>query len=102
MVIQKIFIKPPLVLFDPAIFFFTAMGVYKLVYSGLYLILWRKTRKALGDFIGALFYFFISFILTNYAADVFTNRITLAYLIIAFGLRIIINAIMYFTSTEKR
>jgi len=93
--------KPPLILFDPAIFFLYAVGVWGIVLSALRIILQRSARKALGDLIGGFFSFFLAFLLTNYAADLFTGRTTLAYFIIAIGLLVIVNTIIHFVFPER-
>ena len=98
---QGTFIKPPLILFDPAIFFLYAVGVWGIVLSGLRIIFQRSVRKALGDLIGGFFSFFCAFLVTNYAADAFTGRTTLAYFVIAIGFLIVVNSIVYFVFPEK-
>jgi len=95
------FIKPPLILFDPIIFFFSAVGLWAIVLSGLRIILQRSERKAIGDLIGGVYSFFCAFLLTNYAADVFTWQRTLAYFIIAAGALVIINAITRFAFPKR-
>jgi len=98
---QEAFIKPPLILFDPAIFFFSAVGVWSIIFSGLRVLFQRILRKALGDLIGGFFCFFCAFLLINYAADVFTGRTTLAYFITAIGLLVTVNAMLHYAFPEK-
>lgn len=98
----KTFIKPPIFLFDPAIFFFNAIGVWSLILSGLRIVFQRSAGKATGDVTGAFFSFFTAFLLTNYAADVFTEQTTLAYFIIGIGILVIINGVIYFAFPERK
>lgn len=98
----KTFIKPPLILFDPVIFFFNAVGAWSLILSGLRVVFQRSVRKAIGDVTGAFFSFFIAFLLTNYAADFFTGQTTLAYFIICIGVLIIVNGIVHFAFPERK
>jgi len=95
------FIKPPLALLTPAIFFFNVVGVWSLALSGLRVILQRSVRRAIGDFTGALFSFFLAFLLTNYANDVLSERVVLAYLVVGIGLLVIVNAIVAFAYPER-
>jgi hypothetical protein len=99
---QGTYIKPPLVLFDAAIFFFYAVGVWGIVLSGLRAVLQRNVKKALGDIVGGLLALFVAFLLTNYATDVFTGRATLAYFIMAIGLLVIANTIIHYGFPERR
>ena len=97
---QGTFLKPPLILLDAAIFFFYATGVWGIILSALRIVLERNARKAFGDLVGGFFSFFCAFLLTNYAADVFAGRITLAYFVVGIGLLVIVNAIAYFLSQK--
>jgi hypothetical protein len=99
---KKGFIKPPMALLDPMIFFLYAVGVWEIVLSGLRIVLEKRVRKALGDLFGCFFSFFCAFLLTNYAANVFTEQIMGAYFIIAIGLLIIANAIVSLVFPEKK
>lgn len=98
---QGMFIKPPLILFDAAIFFFYATGVWGIILSALRIVLERNARKAFGDLVGGFFSFFCAFLSTNYAADVFAGRITLAYFLVGIGLLAIVNAIAYFAFPKR-
>ena len=98
---KNVFIKPPSALLDPMIFFFYAVGVWGIVLSGLRIILEKSVRKALGDLFGC-FSFFCAFLLTNYAANIFTEQIMGAYFLIAIGLLIIANAIVSLVFREKK
>jgi len=98
----KTFIKPPLILFDPAILFFNAVGVWSLILSGLNIVLQRRVGKALEAITGASLSFFIAFLLTNYAADVFTWQTTLGYFIVGIGVLVIVNGIIYFAFPERK
>jgi len=90
------FIKPPPIFFDAGVFFLYAVGVWGIVLSGLRMIFQRSTRKSLGDLVGAFFSFFLAFILTQYANNVFSGHLALAYFVIGVGLLVIINAILHF------
>lgn len=98
----KTFIKPPTFLFDPAVFFFNAVGVWTLILSGLRIVFQRSVGKAIGDVTGAFFSFFIAFLLTNYASDIFTGQTTLAYFIIGIGILVIVNGVIYFAFPERK
>ena len=98
---QRAFIKPPSTFFDPAIFFLYAAGVWGIVLSGLRILFQRSARKALGDLIGGFFSFFLAYLLTNYAADVYSGRTTLAYFVMSIGLLIGANSIVLFALTKK-
>lgn len=98
---QGAFLKPPLILFDPTIFFLYAAGVWGIVLSGLRIVFQRSVRKSLGDLVGGFFSFFLAFLLTNYASDAFTGRTTLAYFVIAIGFLIVVISIVYFVFPEK-
>jgi len=99
---QKIFIKPPAILLEASIFFFNAAGVWGIILSVLRIIVERSPRKALGDLFGGLFSFFVAFLLSSYATDVFTARAALAYFVVGIGLLVVANAIIYFALREKR
>ena len=102
MVDKNVFIKPPLSLLDPMIVFFYAVGAWGIVLSGLRLVLEKNVRKAMGDLFGCFFSFFCAFLLTNYAANVFTEQIMGAYFIVAIGLLIAANAIVSLVFREKK
>jgi len=99
---KKVFIKPPLALLNPMIFFFNAVGVWGIVLSGLRIALEKNIRKAMGNFCGCLFSFFCAFLLTNYAANVFTEQIVGAYFFIAVGLLIVANVVISLIFPEKK
>jgi len=99
---QRTFIKPPTILLDAGVFFFNAIGTWGILLSVLRMIIERSPRKALGDLFGGLFSFFVAFLLSNYATDVFTARATLAYFVVGIGLLVVANAIIYFALREKR
>lgn len=99
---KGVFIKPPLALLDPMIFFFYAVSVWGIVLSGLRIVLERSVKKALGDLSGCFFSFFCAFLLTNYAANVFTEQITGAYFVIAIGLLVVANVIISLAFPEKK
>jgi len=98
----KTFIKPPLFIFDPAIFFFNAVGLWSIILSALRIVIQRSVVKAIGDVTGAFFSFFIAFLLTNYAADIYTWQTTLAYFIIGIGILVIVNGVIYFALPERK
>lgn len=98
---SKVFVKPPLVLIDPMIFFFYAVGVWGIILSGLRVFLEKSVRKALSDLFGCFFAFFCAFLLSNYAANVLTTRMVGAYFIIAIGLLIAANALVSLALREK-
>ena len=56
----------------------------------------ESAEKALSDLAGGFFYFFLAYLATKYAADIFTDQMTLAYFIITVGLLIIANAVIHF------
>jgi len=95
------FIKPPPIFFDAAVFFLYAVGVWGIVLSGLRMVFQRNIRKSLGDLVGALFSFFLAFILTQYASNVFSERLALAYFVMGAGLLVIINALLHFATSRK-
>jgi len=102
MVDKNVFIKPPLALLDPMIFFFYAVGIWGIVLSGLRIVVEKNVKKALGDLFGCFFSFFCAFLLTNYAANVFTEQIIGAYFIVAIGLLVTANAIVSLVLREKK
>jgi len=102
MEVHRAFIKPPLILLDLVIFFFNAVGVWQLVLSGLRIVFRHSVRRALEDVTGAFFSFFIAFLLTNYAIDVFTWQTALGYFIIGIGALVIINGIIHFAFPRRR
>ena len=59
-------------------------------------------RKALGDLCGGFFAFFCAFLITKYATNIFTERATGAYFIIAAGVLVIINVLIQFAFPEKK
>jgi hypothetical protein len=101
LIVRQRYVKPPLALFDPAIFFFNVVGVWSLVLSGLRIVFQRSVRRAVGDFAGALFSFFFAFLLREYANNVLRGQAVLAYFIVAIGLLVIVNAIVSFAYKEK-
>jgi len=102
MEIHRAFIKPPLILLDLVIFFFNAVGVWQLVLSGLRIVFRHSVRRALEDVAGAIFSFFIAFLLTNYAIDFFTWQTTLGYFIMGIGVLVIINGIIHFAFPRRK
>ena len=88
------FIKPPLIFFDLAIFFFYALGVWNLVLSGLRIVFQWNVRKALSDLSGGLFAFLSAFILDNYAVDLFTRWTALGYFIAGIGCLIVVRELI--------
>jgi len=96
------FVKPPLALLDPVIFFFYFVGAWTLVLSALRIVLQRDVKRAAGDVAGALFSFFFAFLLTNYANNVLRGQAVLAYLIVAIGLLVVVNAVVHFAYPERR
>ena len=98
---QKAFLKPPSTLFDPAIFFLSAAGVWGIVLSGLRIIVHRSVKEALGDLFGGFFSFFCVFLLTSYAADVFTEQTTGGYFVVGIGLLVIVNQIINLAFPDK-
>ena len=102
MVDKNVFIKPPLALLDPMIFFFYAVGIWGIVLSGLRIVVEKNVKKALGDLFGCFFSFFCALLLTNYAANVFTEQIIGAYVIVAIGLLVTANAIVSLVLREKK
>ena len=99
---QGVFIKPPLILLDAVILFFYAAGVWGIILSGLRIVLERDVSKALSDLVGGFFSMLLAYLATNYRADVFTGRTTLAYFIVGIGLVVIVNAVIYFAFPRKR
>ena len=99
---HRAFIKPPLILLDLVIFFFNAVGVWQLVLSGLRIVFRHSVRRALEDVAGAIFSFFIAFLLTNYALDFFTWQTTLGYFIMGIGVLVIINGIIHFAFPRRK
>jgi zinc-ribbon domain len=93
MLLQQRYIRPPQLLFSPTIFFFECVGLWSIVVSVLRLILQRSVRKAIGDFSGTLFAFFVAFLITNYADGTIAGRTLLAYFIVGIGLLAIVNAL---------
>jgi len=90
----KQFIKPPLILFNPAIFFFNLIAVMSLAMSGLRALWERNIRGAINDLAGGLFSFFIAFLLTNYRDNIISARTGLALLIVGIGGLVMVNAIV--------
>jgi hypothetical protein len=90
---QGMFIKPPAILFDFVIFFLSAIGVWTIALSGLRVIILKKIRTGITDLLGGLFSFFIAFLISNYARDILTWRITLAYIVITMGFLVILSVI---------
>lgn len=98
---QGIFIKPPSILFDLVIFFLSALGVWTITFSGLRVIIQKTVKASLTDFFGGLFCLFIAFLISNYANDVLTERMTLAYIVITLGFLVILNTIIRFAFSKK-
>ena len=95
------FIKPPLALLNPVIFFFNAVGVWSLALSALRIVFQRRVRRAIGDLVGGLFSFFVAFLLTSYANDVLRGQAVLAYFVIGIGVVVVVNAIIHFAYPER-
>jgi len=96
------FLKPPMVLLDIVIFFVSALGVWTIVLSGLRVIVQKAVRTAITDLLGGLFCFLLAFLVSNYARDVLTGRVTLAYIVITFGLLVILNVVIRFVLSDQR
>ena len=101
MVSQGMFIKPPGILFDLVIFFLSALGVWTIALSGLRVIIQKTVRASITDLLGGLFFFVIAFLISNYARDVLTERMTLAYIVITLGFLVILNVIIRFAFSKK-
>ena len=101
MTAQGVFLKPPLTLLRAAIFFFYAVGVWGVILSALKSVLQSDLKRTIGDLTGAIFSFFIAFMLSNYAIDVFSTKVTLAYIIIGFGFFVIGITIVSLSFTKK-
>jgi hypothetical protein len=93
MLLQLRYIRPPQAFFSPTIFFFEAVVLWSIVVSMLRLVLQRSVRGAIGNFSGALFSFFVAFLLANYAGGTIAGRTLLAYFIVGIGLLAIVNAL---------
>jgi hypothetical protein len=101
MVEQKVLIKPSPLLFDSVIFFVYAAGVWSIILSALRVLVQRLVQQALRDLVGGFFAFVVVHLLINYADDVTTGRMTLAYFIVAIGILIIVNTLIYFTIPKR-
>lgn len=88
------YIRPPAILFDPAILFFSLIAIWSIALSGLRVLLERNLRRAISDLGGGLFSFLIAFLLTSYRDDMITERSVLALLIIGIGAIVILNALV--------
>ena len=99
---QGIVLKPPPRLLKPVIFFLNAIGIWTLVLAGLYLVVWRRLKKVIENLVGGLFIFVFAFLVNSYSTDVFTGRITLAYLAIAVGSLVIVNVLIHFAFPEDK
>jgi hypothetical protein len=97
---QGIVLKPPPSLLKPVIFFLNALGIWTLVLAGLYFVVWRRLQKAIENLVGGLFLFVLAFLVNSYSTDLFTGRITLAYLAIAVGSLVIVNVLLHFALPE--
>jgi hypothetical protein len=98
---QGMFIKPPSILFDLVIFFLSALGVWTITFSGLRVIIQKTVKTSLTDLFGGLFCLFTAFLISNYANDVLTERMTLAYIVITLGFLVILNTIIRFAFSKK-
>ena len=101
-VAQRVFIKPPLPVFNFAIFFLYTAGVGGIVLAGLRIVLQRSVKNALRDLFGGFFSFVCAFLSTNYAQDVFDGQTTAAYFVVAIGLFVVINSLLHFTFPENQ
>jgi len=101
LIVSQRYVKPPLALLNPAIFFFNVVGVWSLVLSGLRIVLQRSVRRAIGDFAGGLFSLFFAFLLTNYANNILRGQAVLAYFIVGIGLLMVVNAIISFAYPKR-
>ena len=97
-----VFIKPPQVLFDPMIFFLYAAGAWGILLTILRLAVERNVGKAVQDLFGCFFAFFLAFLLTNYAARVFTERMLTGYFIVAIGLLVVANTAVSVLSSRRK
>jgi len=100
--IARAFVKPPRILIEPLVFFFEAVALWTFILAALRVVLQRSIRRAFGDAVGAFFSLFVAFLLTNYADDVYTGRVVLAYFFIGVGLVVVVNALASFAFPEKR
>ena len=102
MITHNVFIKPPLALINPMVFLFNAAGFWGIVLSGLRLLFEKNVRKAFSDLFGAFFAFLSAYLLTNYASNVFTERMLGAYFAIAIGLLIVGNSVITLSFLAKK
>jgi hypothetical protein len=98
---QRIFLKPPIIILNFSIFFFYASGVWGLVLSTLRLVVQRNIRQTLTDLLGALFSIYCGFLLTNYLEDVVTSQGAFAYFIVGIGILIVGNAVIYLAFKKR-
>ena len=98
---QRVFLKPPIIILNFSIFFFYASGAWGLVLSTLRLIVQRNIRQTLTDLLSALFSIYCGFLLTNYLEDVITSQGAFAYFIVGIGVLIVGNAVVYLAFKER-
>ncbi|MGA1974959.1 MAG: zinc ribbon domain-containing protein [Conexivisphaerales archaeon] len=88
------FIRPPRLLLDAASFFFVAIGLWALGLAVLRLVLQRSMRKSLGDIVGALFSFYLAYVIASYAAVRIGGVAASAFVVIGLGMVIIADGLI--------
>ena len=102
MVALKTYVKPPQILFDVLSSLFYAAGFLGFILAALRLVVQRSMRKAISDLTGGVFAFISLYLLTGYAEDIFTGRMTVAYFIIATGVLVIVNVVIQLRSRPRQ
>jgi len=62
----------------------------------------RLYARAVQDLFGCFFAFFLAFLLTNYAAHVFRERMLTGYFIVAIGLLVVSNTAVSVLSSRRK
>lgn len=101
MVVLERYVKPPRILLDAAGFLFYAAGVWGLVLATLRMVVQRSVGRAMSDLTGAVFALVVAYLATGYAVDRYTGRTVVAYVIIAAGVLVIVNAVIRVRSRRR-
>ena len=101
MVALERYVKPPRVLLDAASFLFYAVGLWGLVLTGLRLVVQRSGGRAMSDLTGAVFALVVAYLANGYAVDRYTGRTVVAYVIIAAGVLVLVNAVNQLGSRRR-
>jgi hypothetical protein len=88
------FIRPPAILLRAGAFFLAAVGLWSFVLAVLRLLVQRSGGRALHDFVGGVFAFYLAFLVSSYAALRIGGMGLIALAVVGLGVLIIVQGLV--------